>query len=94
MSHPAPAIGVVGVGAMGGAMAAGLARHARVIVEDQAPGRADEVAAAHGVEAGDAASCDVVVLAVKPQDLADVLGQIVPRLRAGAVVASVAAGWP
>jgi pyrroline-5-carboxylate reductase len=35
-----------------------------------------------------------VVLAVKPQDLADVLGQIVPRLRAGAVVASVAAGWP
>lgn len=94
MSHPAPAIGVVGVGAMGGAMAAGLARHARVIVEDQAPGRAEEVAAAHGVEAGDAASCDLVVLAVKPQDLADVLGHLAPRLRAGAVVASVAAGWP
>jgi pyrroline-5-carboxylate reductase len=94
VSHPAPAIGVVGVGAMGGAMAAGLARHARVVVEDQAPGRAEEVAAAHGVEAGDAASCDLVVLAVKPQDLADVLEQIVPRLRTGAVVASVAAGWP
>ena len=32
------------------AMAAGLASHARVVVEDQAPGRADEVAAAHGLE--------------------------------------------
>ena len=34
MTHPAPTIGVVGVGAMGGAFAAGLAPHAAVTVED------------------------------------------------------------
>ncbi len=94
MSRPAPDIGVVGVGAMGGAMAAGLAPHARVVVEDLQPGRADEVAAAHGVQAGDAAACDIVVMAVKPQDLAEVLADVVPRMRDGAVLASVAAGWP
>jgi pyrroline-5-carboxylate reductase len=90
----APAIGVVGVGAMGSALAAGLARHTRVVVEDQLPGRADQVAAAHGVGAGDAAACDMVVMAVKPQDLEGVLSGVVPRMRDGAVLASVAAGWP
>jgi pyrroline-5-carboxylate reductase len=90
----APAIGVVGVGAMGSALAAGLARHARVVVEDQMPGRADAVAAAHGVEAGNAAACQIVVMAVKPQDLAAVLAQVVPRMVEGAILASVAAGWP
>ncbi|MBU6364087.1 MAG: pyrroline-5-carboxylate reductase [Acidobacteria bacterium] len=94
MSRSAPAIGVVGVGAMGGAMAAGLAPHARVVVEDLMPGRADEVAAEHGVESGDAAACDIVVMAVKPQDLAEVLADVAPRMRDGAVLASVAAGWP
>ncbi len=87
------AIGVVGVGAMGGALAAGLASHVRVVVEDQAPGRAAEVAAAYGVDAGDAATCDVVVMAVKPQDLAGVLADVVPRMRGEAILASVAAGW-
>jgi pyrroline-5-carboxylate reductase len=94
VTHPAPAIGVVGVGAMGGAMVAGLARHARVVVEDQAPGRAAAVAALHDVEAGDAAACDVVIMAVKPQDLGDVLASVVPRMPPRAVLASVAAGWP
>ena len=93
MTHPAPTIGVVGVGAMGGAFAAGLAPHAAVTVEDALPGRAVEVAAAIGVTAGDAAACDVVVLAVKPQDLAATCALVVPRLRADAVVVSVAAGW-
>jgi len=46
------------------------------------------------VQAGDAAACDIVVMAVKPQDLADVLADVVPRMRDGAVLASVAAGWP
>jgi len=94
MTASAPAIGVVGVGAMGSALAAGLAPHARVVVEDLAEGRADEVAARHGVEAGDAAACDVVVMAVKPQDLADVLPGVVHRMPPQAVLASVAAGWP
>lgn len=94
MTDPAPGIGVVGVGAMGAAMAAGLSRHARVIVEDQAPGRAAEVAEQHGVTAGDAAACDIVVLAVKPQDLGPVLSGLLPRMQPGAVVVSVAAGWP
>lgn len=94
MTDRSAAIGVVGVGAMGSAMAAGLARHVRVVVEDQIPGLADQVAALHGVESGDAAVCGVVVVAVKPQDLGEVLSQMVPRMRDGAVLASVAAGWP
>lgn len=94
MTASAPAIGVVGVGAMGTAMAAGLAPHARVVVEDLVAGRADEVASQHRVLAGDAAACDVVVMAVKPQDLASVLGDVVPRMAPHAVLASVAAGWP
>lgn len=93
MTHPAPTIGVVGVGAMGGAFAAGLAPHATVVVEDALPGRAREVADAIGVTAGDAASCDAVVLAVKPQDLAATCEGLVPRLSDGAIVISVAAGW-
>ena len=93
MTHPAPTIGVVGVGAMGGAFAAGLAPHAAVTVEDALPGRAADVASAIGVTAGDAAECDVVVLAVKPQDLAATCELVVPRLRADATVVSVAAGW-
>jgi len=94
VSHSAPDIGVVGVGAMGGAMAAGLAPHARVVVEDLMPGRAEDVAALHGVEAGDAAGCDIVVMAVKSHDLAGVLADVVPRMAPGALLASVAAGWP
>jgi pyrroline-5-carboxylate reductase len=78
---------------MGGAFAAGLAPHAAVIVEDALPGRAAEVAAAIGVTAGDAAACDVVVLAVKPQDLAATCELVVPRLRDDAIIVSVAAGW-
>ena len=94
MTRSSPTIGVVGVGAMGGAMAAGLAPHASVVVEDLVPGRADEVAALHGVQSGDAASCAIVVMAVKPQDLAAVLEDVVPRMEPGAILASVAAGWP
>ena len=93
MSHTAPTVGVVGVGAMGGAFAAGLAPHADVVVEDAMPGRADEVAASIGVRAGDAAGCDMVVLAVKPQDLQATAESVAPRLRPGATVVSVAAGW-
>ena len=93
MTHPAPTIGVVGVGAMGGAFAAGLAPHASVTVEDSLAGRADEVARAIGVTSGDAASCDVVVLAVKPQDLGRTCEGLLPRMRPDAVVVSVAAGW-
>jgi pyrroline-5-carboxylate reductase len=78
---------------MGGAFAAGLAPHAAVTVEDALPGRAIEVASAIGVSAGDAASCDIVVFAVKPQDLAETLAATAPRMRGDAIVMSVAAGW-
>lgn len=93
MSDRAPAIGVVGVGAMGGAFAAGLARHHAVVVFDHLPGRAEEVADAIGARAGDAAVCDIVVLAVKPQDMQATMESVVPRMRAGATLVSVAAGW-
>lgn len=94
MIHPSPTIGVVGVGAMGSALAAGLAAHATVVVEDALPGRADQVDHSIGVRSGNAAACDVVVLAVKPQDLATTIDAIAPRLSGGSTVMSVAAGWP
>ncbi len=57
------------------------------------PGRAQDVASALGVLAGDAASCDIVVVAVKPEDVAATMQAIALRLSAGSVVISVAAGW-
>jgi len=93
-------IGFLGVGVMGesilrGVLAGGTAPE-QVQVSDRRQDRAREVAAAHGVVATDvptvAAAADLVVVAVKPGDVAAALAEAGPTLRAGAVVVSVAAG--
>src|SRR5665648_127777 len=68
-----------------------------VIVAEKAGARAQALAATHGVRTTAAAAeavagADVVVVAVKPQDVAGVLAEIGPALADGALVVTVAAG--
>ena len=94
---------VVGGGVMGGTLVTALlvagwpARDVEVVETD--PGRAEAIRSAHGVatsaDVGAAAArADVVLIAVKPDVVRDVLAQIGPALRGGAPVISVAAGIP
>lgn len=89
----------IGAGVMGGSLitrARALPGVNVSVVEKHAP-RAEEIAAS-GIPVGEVAdlvpSADVVVLAVKPQDMAHTLEQIAPALRPGALVVSIAAGVP
>ena len=94
-------IGLIGSGAMGRAMLAGLllgtdADDVAVIVADAVP-----AAAAAGVgesggrvgSAAEAAACELVVLAVKPKDAADALAALAPHAGVDTTVVSVVAGW-
>ena len=94
---------VVGGGVMGGTLVTALlaagwsARDVEVVETDES--RAEALRRAHGVvtsgSARDAAArADVVLVAVKPDVVGDVLAQISPVLRGGAPVISVAAGVP
>jgi pyrroline-5-carboxylate reductase len=96
-------VALVGTGVMGGALLQALVATARpgreVVVVDAAPGRAREVAQAHGVGHAEsvgqaAAGADVVLLAVKPGDVAGVLAELAPVAGPGTLVVSVAAGLP
>jgi pyrroline-5-carboxylate reductase len=92
-------IGVVGAGAMGSALAEGIARTRDagdpIVLHDAAAGLAERVAAGlEGVRAGsaaEAASADLVCVAVKPVDTGAALDGL--ELREGAVLLSVVAGW-
>lgn len=92
-------IALVGAGAMGGALLSGwlASGHAAgdiLVVEPDAE-RAGQLAARHGVHVtgpGEAATADVVVLAVKPHLVEAALDEMRPNLRPGAVVVSIAAG--
>jgi pyrroline-5-carboxylate reductase len=96
-----PQVAVIGGGVMGSTivsalLAAGWSADA-VVVSDKDEARASALRDAHGVavqDAADAAVRDagVVVIAVKPQDVADVLVVVGPALAPDALVVSVAAG--
>jgi len=94
-------IGVVGCGAMGRAMAAGLVRDrpdlaSSAILVDAiaaaAQGAADEVGGRVG-SVGDLPGCDLIVLAVKPKDAEAALTRIGATLTPQTVLLSVIAGW-
>lgn len=90
--------GVMGEALVGAVLRAGV-RAADVVVAEKAQARADEVAARHGVTTTpslpDAVrGADVVILAVKPQDVAGALAAVAPALDPDALVVSVAAGLP
>ncbi len=95
-------VALLGVGKLGEALLSGLLRSGRppgsMLAAERHPERAAEIAERYGVvtpapeEA--AATADVLVLAVKPQDMRALLADIAPHVRPGTVVVSVAAGIP
>jgi len=95
-------IALLGVGKLGEALLSGLLRAGqpvdRLLGAERHPERAAEIAARYGVSTPDpvdaVALADVVLLAVKPQDMRALLTEIAPALRPGTLVVSVAAGIP
>jgi pyrroline-5-carboxylate reductase len=95
-------LAVIGAGAMGEAMLAGLVDRrlidpARVVASHPRAERRDALAAAHGVgvtadNVAAAHGADVILLAVKPQMLLGVMQEVSGRLRADQLVISVIAG--
>lgn len=101
MARLTSSIAIIGAGSMGGAIALGLVESdtleaSHVSVFDTSQACLDRMAA-HGVSVTDsiegliAQDTDVVLLAVKPQVLPEVLNQVAPML-AGRLVVSIAAG--
>ena len=95
-------IAVLGAGKIGEALLAGLVAAGRapadLVFTERHPERAAALSAQLGVESADvpaaAAKADVVVVAVKPQDIAPVLGELAPVLTPGTLVVSLCAGLP
>lgn len=97
-----PAIGFLGAGQMATALAkgwaaAGLLDPGRSLAGDPVPAAREKFTAATGVRAvpGNAevaAAGEVLVLAVKPQTMADVLAEVRPALAPRHLVVSIAAG--
>lgn len=95
-------LAILGTGSMGEALLSGLLRSrvvepGRLRATDADPDRARDVAETHGVtvdtdSAAAAGAADVLVLAVKPQQLGHLLGEIAAHVGPGQTVISVAAG--
>lgn len=93
-------IAVLGGGVMGETLASGFLRYVTpvpdVVIAEKRAERADELRALHGVEIADTVDAvrgaEVVVLAVKPQDVAALLGEVGPAIAPGTLVISIAAG--
>jgi pyrroline-5-carboxylate reductase len=90
---------IIGAGVMGEAILAGLIRTGRdadsIMVGERRPERGAELSRAYGVKVvpnAEAAAADTLLMAVKPQDLGATLREIAPKMRAGQVLVSVAAG--
>jgi pyrroline-5-carboxylate reductase len=96
-------IGVIGVGNMGAALIrgwlnAGLAKRSDIFIADTAPEKVQLLHREFGLQVWDnqqvAAHTDIVLLAVKPQVLPEVLVEVQPHLSASPLVISIAAGFP
>lgn len=94
--------GFIGAGRMAtalieGMLRAGLAEVGGITASDPSLGARSALAAASGIEvvesnAAVARQCDVIVLAVKPQTMAEALEGLRPHVSSGHLVVSVAAG--
>jgi pyrroline-5-carboxylate reductase len=93
-------IAVLGGGVMGETLASGFLRYVTpapdIVIAEKRPERAEELRRLHGVEIADTADAvrgaDVVLLAVKPQDVPALLGEIGAAIAPGTLVVSIAAG--
>jgi pyrroline-5-carboxylate reductase len=102
MSSASPKLGVIGVGAMGRALVKGLVerdifKREEIVVTDADDTKGREVAQDLGVifvssNAEAARGAETIVVAVKPNDVGGVLGDIFPVLSASQLVISIAAG--
>lgn len=98
-----PRAAVLGGGVMGEALVTALLSAGwspdDVDVTERSAARATELSGRYGVRAADpnakaASKAGLVLVAVKPQVVPEVLAEIAPRLRPGTLVVSVAAGVP
>ncbi|HXV93738.1 MAG TPA: pyrroline-5-carboxylate reductase [Pseudonocardia sp.] len=95
-------IAVLGAGKIGEALLAGLLAAGQpseeLVFTERHPERARELTARHGIAAVDTATAaehaEVVVVAVKPQDIEPVLAELAAVLRPGTLVVSLCAGLP
>lgn len=93
-------VAILGGGVMGETLLAALLasgrRPADLVVSEKLEGRADELRARHGVTVTDPAEAvvgaEVVIVAVKPQDVAALIEAIGPTVDPAATVVSLAAG--
>ncbi len=93
-------IALLGVGKLGEALLSGLLRSGTppttMLAAERHQDRADEIADRYGVATPSpeeaTARADVVLLAVKPQDMRALLTDIAPHVRPGTLVVSLAAG--
>ena len=100
--HEKNMLAILGTGRMGEALLSGLLRTEawtadQIVCTAHSQRRADEIAERYGVvahtdSAAAAAAADVVLIAVKPQNIAELLAQIAPKLHPRQTVISVAAG--
>lgn len=96
-------VAVLGGGVMGETLLTSILKAGwdgeHVLLSERRAGRATELAQKHAVtkcrdNLAAAVAADVVVIAVKPQDVGSLLAEISPALKPGAVVVSVAVGIP
>lgn len=95
-----PVIAILGAGKMGEALISGLLRAGRppagIVAVARRPQRATELTERYGIRASgpvDAAkAADILVLTVKPQDMAGLLDEIAASVPAGRLIISAAAG--
>lgn len=101
-----PPVAILGAGSMGGAVLRGLVASGiapEVVVTNRTRAKASELTDLAGVtsfaledrpdaNAAAAASADIVLVGVKPAMVPDLLSEISPHLRPGAIVVSLAAG--
>ena len=93
-------VGLIGVGVMGEALISGLisARlpKAQIVFTEKREERAREISSKYGARSVDltelASSSDVILLVVKPQDLAELLAALADKLKKSSVLVSFAAG--
>lgn len=93
-------VAIIGAGVMGETVASGLLRAGRpadtLLLTARRSERAHELRERYGVDVVSnveaAERADTVLIGVKPQDMADLLDEVAPHLRAGQLVISLAAG--
>ena len=100
MTAPARTIALLGVGKLGEALLSGFLRSgtpaSTMLAAERHAERAAEIAQRYGVATPSpedaTAAADVVLLAVKPQDMRVLLTDVGPHIRPGTLVVSMAAG--